>query len=157
MAAIYSARAIVELILESAEKQEMSVYRNPDPKLSRKNCEDEISLKLPLYFLIEKIRIHDFHRFGCLPPDPQQRQLSISGPMKLLARKGSAAIELSESGPQYIVTGQSQIKVQRPLCQDDDKFLDEDSKEFLGLDTILKAYLDQMPQVIEYFENKLRT
>ncbi|HCK99056.1 MAG TPA: hypothetical protein DHW42_02980 [Candidatus Marinimicrobia bacterium] len=63
IAAIYPSRAIVEIMLESALNQELKIFQNSDPKKSRKDFEEKLVQKLPYYYLIEKIRIHDFHRF----------------------------------------------------------------------------------------------
>src|SRR5262245_43513705 len=60
LAAVYSCRGMIELMLEAAEKQEAN-------GLSRDALEDRISPMVPYYALIERIRIHDFHRFGIAP------------------------------------------------------------------------------------------
>ena len=55
--AIYPARAIVELMLEAAEQQELKPFLDPDSKKSRKSFEETLVPVLPYYHLIEKIRI----------------------------------------------------------------------------------------------------
>jgi len=56
IASVYSCRAIVELMLEQADRAELTVGRDELIKL--------LSDALPHYGLIERIRIHDFHRYG---------------------------------------------------------------------------------------------
>lgn len=74
IAAVYPARAIVGLMLEAAEKQELKSFQDKDVKKSRTEFEAKIIPILPYYHLLEKIRIHDFHRFGCLPPSKKHRK-----------------------------------------------------------------------------------
>jgi len=87
IAAIYPARAIVELMLEALDKKELTSFQNKDAGKNRGEFENLIAPKLPQYYLIEKIRIHDFHRFGCLPPQPGERVLFYGGPIKLTRAK----------------------------------------------------------------------
>jgi len=152
IAAVYPARAIVELMLEAAEKQELKPFSNKDAKRSRKDFEEMLAPKLPHYYLLEKIRIHDFHRFGCIPPDPKYRRLSFGGPIKLIANKGSAAIMVTSEGPQLTLTGNSSDKQQRPLYTDDGRFFDDTSGKLLQLDEILDDFLRAVPGVIADFE-----
>ena len=53
IACIYFARAIIELIFEAADKEQISSSREQLKKILTK--------KLHWYNLIERIRIHDFH------------------------------------------------------------------------------------------------
>jgi len=48
------------------------------------------------------------------------------------------------------------VKLQRPLQCDGDKFLDDETKEYITLDTALKEYLSQVPQAIEEFSRLSR-
>ena len=48
------------------------------------------------------------------------------------------------------------MKLQRPLQCDGDKFLDDETKEYITLDTALKEYLSQVPQAIEEFSRLSR-
>lgn len=100
LGAVYSCRAITELMLEAAEKQEVKNLKNPDPKKNRDALERQVTSKLPYYALLERIRIHDFHRFGLVPPDPNFKQMMFGGPMKLAAQKGVAAVAVADQGPQ---------------------------------------------------------
>jgi hypothetical protein len=61
IAAVYSCRAISELMLTAAEKQEVKTFCGSDDKANRDALEQ-------FYYLIERIRIHDFHRFGLTSP-----------------------------------------------------------------------------------------
>ena len=152
MLAMYPARAVVELMLEAAEMQELAKHRDPDPRKSRKSFEDEIVPKLPYYFLIEKIRIHDFHRFGCVPPDPRCRQVFFGGLMKLRARKGAAVLAIPPSGPVVTTTGESTFKDQRSLCNADGEFFDEETKRYIPLGRILSEFLAALLPVIADFK-----
>jgi hypothetical protein len=151
IAVVYPARAIVELMLEAAEKQELKPFQNKDAKESRKKFEEELAPKLPYYYLLEKIRIHDFHRFGCLPPSQRYQKTFVGGPIKLVARNGIAAISLMAEGPEYIKTGKSSVKEQRPLYTKNDLFYDEESEKYVPLDKILNDFLSVVPGVIEFF------
>jgi hypothetical protein len=99
IAAVYPARAIIELMLEAAEEQELVSFKNKDAKKSRMEFEAELIPRLPYYSLIENIRIHDFHRFGCLPPLENSNMTFLGGPIKLVAKKGSAAVLFTPRGP----------------------------------------------------------
>jgi|GEM_PF-1622911 len=153
IAAIYPSRAIVEIMLESAFNQELKIFQNSDPKRSRKDFEDKLVQILPFYYLIEKIRIHDFHRFGCLPPDQKYKQLFYGGPVKLVANKGMVVMTITPKGPLTIKTGNSSIKEQRTLCTVDGHFFDEESGKYFLLNEILEKYLSAVPEAIAYFEN----
>ncbi len=152
LAAVYSCRAIADLMLEAAEKQEVKGFTDPDPKKNRKALEDQISEKLPFYTLLEHIRIHDFHRFGILPPDPAKRQVMFGGPVKLIVQKGVAAISMTEQGIEVQTTGGSQVKQQRSLLNQDGAFFDEQSSGYVSLDNVLQAFLREAPDVISEFE-----
>ena len=156
LVAVYSCRAITELMLEAAEKQEVNGLDDPNPKKNREALEEQISPKLPYYSLIERIRIHDFHRFGIIPRDPHTRQVMFGGPIKLKAKKGVAAIALPPDGPKFITTGKSQIKQQRPLLYDEGLFFDTDSSNFVSLEQVLNAFLSKAPNVISTFVERVR-
>lgn len=152
LAAVYSCRAIIELMLEAAEKQEVKNLKDPDPKVNRDALESQIAPKLPYYALIERIRIHDFHRFGLLPPDPNFRQNLFLGPTKLTAQKGAAAVNVTALGPQVSTTGSSQVKFQRPLLVQDGDFFDDDSGIYVKLEEVLKTFLTKACDVLAEFE-----
>ncbi|MCJ7520822.1 MAG: hypothetical protein MUP21_01145 [Dehalococcoidia bacterium] len=153
IAAVYPARAIAELMLESAEKQELQKFKNKDIKKSRMDFEQVLETKLPYYSLLEKIRIHDFHRFGCIPPDPANFKTFIGGPIKLAANKGVAAMVITHKRLKYIQTGNSSIQKQRPLYNENGFFFDEKSEQYISLDEILREYLHAIPKVIAEFKS----
>jgi hypothetical protein len=148
LAAIYSCRAITELMLEAAKKQEVKGLDDADPDKNRAALEGRISPMLPYYALIERIRIHDFHRFGVVPPDPRVREVMFGGPVRLTAQKGAASVALTSEGPQYRTTGNSKKALQRPLLADDGLFFDDDSSRYVSLEEVLKAFLSACPEVI---------
>lgn len=137
--AVYPARAATEIMLEAAMKLELEGFQDADPKKNRNDFEAAHLLGLPHYHLIEKIRIHDFHRFGCKP----KAGFFCGGPIKLTANQGEAAIFWplhGESKKEKIETGKSKVSEQRPLQVNGDKFLDEVSNKYLTLDEILGPY-----------------
>lgn len=152
IAAVYPARAIVELMLEAAEKQELRPFLNKDATKSRKDFEEMLAPTLPHYYLIEKIRIHDFHRFGCIPPNPKQRAVFFGGPIKLIAKKGTVVLRSTSKGPEIVLTGNSDVKEQRSLYMDDGRFFEEESKRLLSLEEILGDFLGAVPRAIAEFE-----
>jgi hypothetical protein len=82
IAAIYFARGAVELMLETALDQELKAYKNDDPNVSRESFEGELKRRFSLYNLVERIRIHDFHRMACLSPESKIRKMMYSDPKK---------------------------------------------------------------------------
>lgn len=152
LSAVYSARAIVELLLETAFKQQLKGFVDADLKKSRDLLEEYVAPQLPYFYLIERIRIHDFHRFGLVPPASEYRRITFAGPAKLTAQKGTAAFALTNEGPVTHLTGTSQIKLHRPLLIQDGKFFDDESKEFVSLEVALDAYLNKVPDVLLYIE-----
>ena len=88
VAAVYFARATVELTLEAARKQEITK--------SPKDLEKFLVAQPPRYHLVVKIRIRDFHRFGVL----QRPGLFVGGPIKLRlsGKRGFASIALTAKG-----------------------------------------------------------
>ena len=130
IAAVYSARAIAELMIEAAKKQELPSLKN------REEVEKVIIPKLPYYKLIYRIRIHDFHRFGCLPPSQKSKTLFIGGPITLTAQKGK-----------------SSIKGERQLFTENGIYFGIDNKKLVPLDKILDDFLSAVPKVIAEFES----
>ena len=156
LAAIYSCRAIVELMLEASEKQEVAGFENEDPKHSRETYELHIQQRIPYYFLIERIRIHDFHRFGLTPADPNAHELFFGGPAKVIAQKGSATLSITNKGPDTTVTGSSRVKLQRPLIIQNGLFFDDELQTFVGLDQVLKEFLGQVAVLIAEFQRRVK-
>jgi hypothetical protein len=155
LAAIYSCRAMTELMLEAAEKQEIRTLADPNPKTNRDALEKIIAPEVPYYDLIERIRIHDFHRFGLQSPDPNRREVMFGGPIKLSASKGGASLALAPSGPQVMTTGGSTVQMKRTLLQTDGAFFDENSSAYVALREVLKAFLEKGDHVIGKFQQLL--
>lgn len=151
LAAIYSCRAVTELMLEAAEMQEVSSLNNRAVKLGRKELEAQLSPKLPFYALIERIRIHDFHRLGLVPPDPEKRELMFGGPIKLRAIGGGVALAIASEGPRIVVSGASQVQPQRPLLTQDGKFYDEESSAYVPLSVVIGEFLARAGNVVAEF------
>ena len=144
ISAIYPARAIAELMFECADKKLINQSRDD----LKKWFEEEISF----FLLIEKIRIHDFHRFGCLPPSKKYKTLFIGGPIKLRASSGYASIQMSPKGKTTVTTGNSSIAEQRPLYNDDGLFYDESSDSYKKLDDIIEKHTQSLEKIISKFE-----
>ena len=141
VAAIYPARAVVELMLESADKQEI-----PE---SREVLEELLIEGLPRYHLVEKMRIHDFHRFGLR----QQQGMFLGGPLKLQAagKGGTAAIFGTGSGFKQAVSKGSTIKEQRTLQSRGEEVFDESVDQWVSVQTVLDEFLTAMPTIINLF------
>ncbi len=155
LASLYSARAIVEIMLVTAEKQQIKNIQSKDEKENHNKYKQTLIPILPHYLLIEKIRIHDFHRFGIIPPDPNLIQMFGGGPIKLKASSGSAMLMVGATGKKVVETGNSKVIEQRSLNINDGKFLDDESGKYLSLEDILTDYFRAVPKVIEEFEQSL--
>ena len=147
MAPIYCARAVIELMFEAADKQQVPT--------TREDLKKTLPSKLPWFNLIERIRIHDFHRFGLTPPNPDMIMSFQGGPIKLRAQKGAAIYTIQANGPKAIVSGDSSVEEQRPLLRKDDGFFDDDTKQYVTLEKILSDFLDAVPAVIAQFEKEI--
>ena len=147
IAAIYPLRAIVELMLEAADKQETSK--------SRPDLEQILVAKLPGYYLLEKMRIHDFHRFGLtLRPG-----IFVGGPIKLQSRgkDGFAAVFLTAKGLAKKASKWSTVKEQRPLQMKDDRVFDERADQWVSIETVVTEYLEAIPAAIEEFRGSTKS
>lgn len=151
MAALYSCRAIVEIMLESAKEQELQSFRNANGQESRKALESCIRPNFPYYSLIERIRIHDFHRFGLPPSNHDLHETFVGGRIKLTAQGGAASLTVAH-GLEVTATGRSKVELQRPLIRSDEKFFDDETAKFVSLDEILTSFLAAAPEAIRNFE-----
>ena len=147
MAGIYSARAIIELIFEAVDKKQLPT--------TREELKKALPSKLPWFNLIERIRIHDFHRFGLTPPSPHMTMTFQGGPVNLHARKGAATYTIRAEGPKAITSGDSSVDEQRPLLWNDDGFFDDDTKQYVTLKQILSDFLKAVPAVMAQFEKEI--
>ena len=148
VASIYFARGIIELMFEAADKDVLNT--------SRDQLKETLPEKLRWYNLIERIRIHDFHRFGLIPPKPNMKILFQGGPINLHANKGRATYSIPPTGPKKEVTGDSRIDEQRPLISNDGRFYDDDTNKYVEIDQILKDFLRDVPAVINEFKKDLK-
>jgi len=141
MASVYFARAIVEIMLESADMEVV--------KISRPDLERRLIALLPGYMLLEKLRIHDFHRFGVLP----RQGWFMGGLVKLRAQGGHAVIALGADGPEVSTSGNSKVVGQRPLNMEGDMVLDEEAGQYVTIDQVLDRYLEAIPRAISEFRS----
>jgi hypothetical protein len=148
VASIYFARGIIELIFEAADKDQLNT--------SRDQLKKTLSEKLRWYNLIERIRIHDFHRFGLIPPNPNMNVLFQGGPIKLHAREGKAVYSIRSAGLKKTVTGDSSIKEQRPLISSDGRFHDDETNKYVTIEHILRDFLCDILPVIDEFKKDLK-
>lgn len=95
------------MILEAADKGELS--------RTREELKLHLREQIPWYDLIERIRIHDSHRFGLMPPGPRFTFVMVAQPVKLRAQDGDAIYRVPASGLEKLTTGTSDIQEQRPL------------------------------------------
>ncbi len=137
---IYFARAVVELMLEAADKQEV--------KKDRAELEAFLTKTLPYYLLLEKLRIHDFHRFGLLD---RPGTTTIQGPMKLKTgskKGGFAAISIAVQGIEKTTSEGAQVVEQRALNLRGDHVFDEGEGQYVSIEHVLSHYLDAVPDAI---------
>jgi hypothetical protein len=157
VAAIYSCRAFSEILLEAADKQEFTALDGQTPR-TRASVEADLAARIPFYSLIERIRIHDFHRFGLTPPDPNGEYSGVGmlGPIRLTVQRGSAGIWLGENGLEQITEGASSVKLMRPLVINNGHFFDDESQRFVDLAEVLNAFLEKAPSIAESYSGLLR-
>ena len=153
LAAVYSCRAITELMLEAAEKQQVKLVQSSNPKASRDALEKLIAPKLKYYDLIERVRIHDFHRFGLTPPDPGVKTINLGGPIKITAQSGSGAVWAADTGIEVSVGGASKVVLQRLLLTQDGEFFDDDAKAYVSVAVLVNSFLKDAQDVISEFES----
>ena len=149
VAGIYSARGIIELIFEAADKDQLNT--------SREQLKTHLPERLRWYNLIERIRIHDFHRFGPTPPNYSVNTLFQGGPIKLHAKKGKAIYSIQSTGPKKTVTGNSSIKEQRSLISSDGRFHDDETNKYVTMEEILRDFMCDITPVIDEFRKDLKS
>lgn len=151
IAAISTCRAIVEVMLEAAEKQEVAGCKSGSGKADRDKYEMTL-VDLPHYKLIEHMRIHDFHRFGLIPPDKAYHAVFVGGPIKMTAERGGASVAVGERGVEIKTTGNSRVHLQRTLIEEDGKFFDEDLGRLCSPETIAEEFLQEICSKLKEFE-----
>jgi hypothetical protein len=149
MAAVYSCRAIVELMMEQADRGELTVDRDQLKALLAK--------WIPYFNLVERIRIHDFHRYGLTPPTPGLKMMMGFGPTTLTARKGMAVLQQTPSGPRITCTGNSTVKERRALYSVNGTFYDEDTDTQAPLSKIIRDYFFAVPAAVDEYEKLVTT
>ena len=152
IAAIYSCRAICELMLEAATKQDVRAPGGAGVPADRAVVEEWLVPRIRHYMLIERIRIHDFHRFDLTPPRADRHEMRLGGPIKLHVRKGSASLFLASEGAQTATSGNSAVELQRPLEVWGGRFRDDGNGQWKTLGEILAAFLEDAPNAIDQFE-----
>ena len=119
---------------------------------SRQDLKTWFENEISFFLLIEKIRIHDFHRFGCLPPSNKYITSFIGGPIKLTASSGYAGMQISSKGEAISTSGNSSINKQRPLYNNDGLFYDESSDSYIKLEYILEEYTKSLENIVSKFK-----
>jgi hypothetical protein len=122
VAVIYFARAVVELMLECADKQEIAI--------TRAAVESELLKRLPYSPLIERLRIHDFHRFGLL----QDACTFLGGPVKITASCGGAELAISSNGIVKATSGSSRIEEHRSLLTRNGEVFDDEGQRWVRVE-----------------------
>lgn len=151
LGAAYSCRAIADLMLTAAQMGEVKDLTDRNENKNRADMEHRIRPLLPFYDLLERVRIHDFHRFGIMPPDPGRQTLMLGGRIKLTAQKGIAAVSIA-GGLKTTKTGASSVKLQRPLLNVDGHFFDDALGSYVALEYVIDEFLRAVPAAIEQFE-----
>lgn len=142
MAAMYSAWAIVAVMIEAAKKQQVDGFKTGDEDADYKNYKKTVTESVRGSSLIERLRIHDFHRFGLLPPQPGVMTTFVGGPIKLKPRGGDALVTVGRKGFVTQTSGDSKVDMQRPLVSSNGRFWDEDRQEYVTLEDALAIYLE---------------
>ena len=141
IAALYFGGAIVEIMLEAADMEVV--------KVSREELETRLIARLPGYSLIEIVRIHDFHRFGVLP----RPGIFLGGMVMLRGQGGHVVLTFDDDGPKVSTSGQSKVIQQRALHMAGDRVYDEESGEYVTMDSLLTRFLGAVPDVISEFKS----
>jgi len=145
IAAMYPGRAAVEIMREAATQGELTV-----------DCDEldkRIGAVLPGHTLIQKIRLHDFHRFGVMP----RPATFVGGPMRLKSSKGGVArVQFPPAGPQITKRGNADVVLNRPLQTDGDRAFDDASCEWVHIDQAIREYVETLPAALEIFEGLLK-
>ena len=149
MAAIYSCRAIPELLLTAAWNGDVESLKHLASDERRTACESAIRPLLPFYDLVERIRIHDFHRLGVVAPHPDYKTHVISGPLKV----GGTSVVLTDAGLQ--AADPTRVKFQRPLLIDDGLFFDDESRRYVTLEEVLAAFIGSGSTFLDAFDRLL--
>jgi hypothetical protein len=152
MAAVYSCRAIYELIFEHARDPKWSADKVGEMSINRDELKAIFEAKVRHFALVERLRIHDFHRHGIQAPIPGWNVQRGAGPIKLKANKGAAYLTQTANGPERIVTGNSKIEEQRSLFEDNGRFFDEKTEEYVELHRIVSDYLTDISDAVEESE-----
>ncbi len=146
VACIYFARGIIELMIDAYKKGCLTI--------SREQLDEILKKELRWFMLIEKIRIHDFHRFGLIPPNPKTKRLFLGGPIELKASQGKAVYSIQPTGIKKEETGNSKIKEKRPLICDDGRFYDDETNKYVTMEQILKDFMCDVPAIINNFKSE---
>jgi hypothetical protein len=154
MAALNSCQAMISIMLEAATKDELTVAASTNDKWN--TFKEELRPWFPYFDLIEKLRIHDFHRFGLLPPREGVTKQFFGGPVKLIAQRGTAVVVLAPGAPKSSVTGNSTVRGQRALVTSGGTFFDEVSASHVSPETVIDAFREAAPAAIAKFKARLR-
>jgi hypothetical protein len=156
IAAIYSCRALADIMITAAEKQEVRGFKHSNEQQSKADFRAYIAPKFAFYELVSRIRIHDFHRFGIRPPTAEASEAFYAGPTKLIAPPGATVVlALTPNGPKVEASGGGGVKFDRNLDQRDGKFFDDISGQYVSLEQVLDAFLSSAEVVIAEFETML--
>ena|SRR5438093_8379266 len=118
-------------------------------KISRDDLERRLIELLPGYMLLEKLRIHDFHRFGALP----RQGWFMGGMLRLKVQGGHAAISHGADGPETSKSRNSMVIGHRPLHMEGDRVFDEEADQYVTIDSVLARYLEAIPQAIAAYRS----
>ncbi len=146
VACLYFAQGIIEIMKTAAREKHLNI--------SIEQLEETLTKELHWFKLIEKIRIHDFHRFGLIPPNPGTKRFFLGGGLKLIASQGKAMYRIQSTGIKKEETGNSKIEEQRLLISDDDRFYDDETEKYVTIEQILKDFMCEVPAIINKFKSK---
>jgi hypothetical protein len=71
--------------------------------------------------------------------------------VKIHAQRGHAAMVLDDDGPRVSQSGQSRVIQQRALHMNGDRVFDDESGEYITIESLLTRFLSALPEAIDHF------
>jgi hypothetical protein len=126
VSAAYACRALYEWLLTEEGNE------------SAEGAAEEFARSIRWFKLVEYLRIHDFHRGAVFFRDGS---MQMSGPFTFKARGKNAFVGMKFGGFEKIGTGNSTIKMNRPLMISGFSITDPDSEKIVDVRQALTEYV----------------
>jgi hypothetical protein len=75
----------------------------------------------------------------------------LQGNVRLTADRGRAVWRLTPKGPRATVTGDSQLDEGRSIVMSGDKVFDDETEQYIPVESVVAEYLGAIPIAIEEF------